>query len=71
MAWLSEDSKERASRDWAKVKGKQWLKDRGTKIKVKKRVLLLCRGTSSQAIQIYINVEGQIIVELFGKMTFG
>ena len=71
MAWLSEDSKERASRDWAKVKGKQRLRDRGTKTEVKKRVFSLSRGTSSKAMQSHIYVEGQTIVELSRKMSFG
>ena len=38
---MGEDSKERASKDQARVKGKQWPGCRRTKAMVKKRVLSL------------------------------
>ena len=51
-------------------KGKRRLGEHGTKTKVKKRALALSQGTS-QAIQIHVDVENQIIGELLGKVTFG
>ena len=52
-----------------KVKGKCGLKTR-TMAKVKKRVFALSQG-NNQAMQSHIDVEDQIIVELFGNITFG
>ena len=50
---MGEDSKERASKDQARVKGKQWPGCRRTKAMVKKRVLALSFGTN-QAMKSHI-----------------
>jgi hypothetical protein len=53
MAWEDEDSKERALRDPARVKGKLWFGHRWTNALVKKRVIAFSLGTN-QAIGSHI-----------------
>ena len=59
---MAEDSKKRASKDQARVKGKQWLGCRRTKAMVKKRVLALSFGTN-QTMKSHCE-EDQIILGL-------
>jgi hypothetical protein len=62
---MGEDSKERASKDQARVKGKQWLGCQRTKAMAKKRVLALSFGTH-QAMKSHI-VRGSNYSWIIGR----
>ena len=65
---MGEDSKERASKDQARVKGKQWPGCRRTKAMVKKRVLALSFGTN-QAMKSHIVRRIKSFLEFMEEVT--